>query len=183
MLHSTQYRKRFAADLKKMQPRIALAASADDFHAFVDAGKRLINLHINYKSVEPYPLEEHVTPAADLDEYEPFPVGAKMRLPKAKGVTDRTTILYNPHVTLRGIPEEAFRYQLGPRSAIEWIDDRYWIRTDKASGIVNDPNEWSREHHDPRYIFDLIKRVTTVSVETMRTVDALPHFPFEDQRV
>lgn len=78
---------------------------------------------------------------------------------------------------MRGIPEEAYRYQLGSRSAIEWIIDRYWVRTDKASGIVNDPNAWSREHHNPRYIIDLVKKVTTVSVKTMEIVESLPELP------
>ena len=87
---------------------------------------------------------------------------------------DRSVIHYNDRITVSGIPEEAYRYQLGSRSAIEWIIDRYYVRTDKASGIVNDPNDWSREVGDPRYILDLLARVVTVSVETMRIVDALP---------
>ncbi len=66
---------------------------------------------------------------------------------------------------------------LGSRSALEWLIDRYQVKTDKASGIVNDPNDWCREHGDPRYIVDLIKRVTRVSVETMAIVDNLPSLP------
>ena len=69
---------------------------------------------------------------------------------------------------------QAYRYQLGSRSAIEWIIDRYQVKTDKASGIVNDPNDWSREVGDPRYIIDLLARIVTVSLETMTIVDALP---------
>jgi predicted helicase len=87
---------------------------------------------------------------------------------------DRTVIRYNDRITLSGIPEAAYRYQLGSRSAIEWIIDRYYVKTDKASGIVNDPNDWSREVGDPRYILDLLARVVTVSLETMDIVDALP---------
>lgn len=77
-------------------------------------------------------------------------------------------------ITLTGIPEEAYRYQLGSRSAIEWILDHYQIKTDKPSGIVNDPNDWYREVGDPRYIIDLLARIVAVSLETMRIVDALP---------
>jgi predicted helicase len=62
-------------------------------------------------------------------------------------------------------------------SALEWLIDRYQVKTDKDSGIVNDPNKWGREHGDPRYIVDLIKRVTRVSVETMKIVDSLPSLP------
>jgi predicted helicase len=77
-------------------------------------------------------------------------------------------------IAVSGIPEEVYRYQLGSRSAVEWVIDRYYVKTDKASGIVNDPNDWSREAGDPRYILDLLARVVTVSVETMRIVDGLP---------
>lgn len=178
MLHSAQYRERFAADLKKMLPRIPLAKDLADFQAFADAGQRLMDLHIGYESVEPYPLQEQVKAAVDMDEWELYAVGDKrMKFPTKDGVKDMTTLVYNSHLTLSGIPEEAYRYQLGSRSALEWIVDRYYIKTDKASGIVNDPNAWSREVGDPRYIRDLVGRVITVSLETMRIVDALPHLP------
>ena len=182
VLHSPQYRERFGADLKKTLPRVPLAAGSEDFRAFVDAGAALMTLHIGYETVEPYPLEELVSPGVDLDEYELFAVGAKMKFQGSGKSVDRSTLIYNSHVTLRGIPDEAHRYQLGSRSALEWIIDRYWIRTDKASGIVNDPNAWSREHGDPRYIIDLLKRVVTVSVETTRIVDSFPDLGLDGQQ-
>ena len=83
-------------------------------------------------------------------------------------------MIYNDRITLSGIPDDAHRYMLGSRSAVEWIIDRYQVKTDKASGIVNDPNDWSREVGDPRYIIDLLARIVTVSLETMKIVDALP---------
>jgi hypothetical protein len=83
-------------------------------------------------------------------------------------------IQYNDRITLRCVPEEAYRYTLGSRSAIEWIIDRYWVKTDKASGIVNHPDDWSREVGDPRYIVDLLARIVTVCLETIRLVDSLP---------
>ena len=96
---------------------------------------------------------------------------------------DRSTITYNSRITLSGIPEEAYRYMLGSRSAIEWIIDRYQVKTDKASGIVNDPNDWSREVGDPRYILDLLARVVTVSLETMQVVDSLPALAIRENPV
>lgn len=108
---------------------------------------------------------------------------AKVRDPETgKLVPDRTRIVYNSRITLAGIPEQAHRYMLGSRSAIEWIIDRYRIRTDKASGIVNDPNDWSREVSDPRYIIDLLARIVTVSLETMKIVDALPPLDIRKQQ-
>ncbi|GMA27385.1 hypothetical protein GCM10025874_06380 [Arenivirga flava] len=98
----------------------------------------------------------------------------KMSYAGKAGAWDKTRIRYNASVDLDGIPEEAQRYLLGSRSGLDWILERYQVRTDKPSGIVNDPNDWSREHGQPRYIIDLIGRVVTVSLETMRIVDALP---------
>ncbi|MDR1266172.1 MAG: hypothetical protein LBK42_11600, partial [Propionibacteriaceae bacterium] len=69
-------------------------------------------------------------------------------------------------------------YLLGPRSALDWIIERYQVKTDKASGIVNDPNDWSREHNQPRYILDLLTRIVTVSMRTVEIVDSLPRLVF-----
>lgn len=91
-----------------------------------------------------------------------------------KLVADKSSIVYNDRIALTGIPQDAYRYMLGSRPAIEWIIDRYQVKTDKPSGIVNDPNDWSREVGDPRYILDLLARIVTVSLETMKIVDALP---------
>jgi predicted helicase len=182
LLHSPEYRSRFAADLNKMLPRVPRVATREAFDAFRDAGRALGDLHVNYESVDPYPLDEQVASAAPIDDYDRWRV-EKMRFARTRGddgklVADRSTMIYNVHVTLAGIPEDAYRYVLGPRSAIEWIIDRYQVRTDKASGIVNDPNDWSREVGDPRYIVDLLKRIVTVSIETNRIVDSLP--PLDD---
>jgi predicted helicase len=167
LLHSPQYRDTFVADLKKMLPRIPRVAAADDFHAFANVGRRLADLHVGYESVDPYPLTEEITgPGAD-DMWRV----TKMRW---RSKSDHSAIVYNGHLTLTGIPDEAHRYLLGSRTAVDWLIDRYQIKTDKASGIVNDPNDWCTEHDNPRYIIDLIKRVTTVSVETVRMVDTLP---------
>lgn len=180
LLHSPEYRETYAADLKKMLPRIPLVADAQPF---VDAGRALSELHLGYESVTPYPLAgldaaplEGPDSEAAYDFYRVQKMAfAKVRDPETKKlVADRTTVKYNAHIELSGIPEEAYRYQLGSRSAIEWILDRYQVKTDKASGIVNDPNDWSREVSDPRYIIDLLARIVTVSLETMAIVDALP---------
>ena len=129
--------------------------------------------------MRPYNLGgvELLAPSA-VDPYDFYRV-EKMRFPR-KGARD--TILYNSKITLRGIPEDAYRYQLGARSAIEWLMDRYRVTTDSKSGITNDPNDWSREVGNPRYIIDLVARIVTVSVETMKIVDALPELDIlEDQ--
>jgi predicted helicase len=90
---------------------------------------------------------------------------------------DKTTIIYNAKITLSGIPLEAYEYKICDRSAIEWIMERYQITKDKASGIVNNPNQWS---DDPHYIVNLVKRIVRVSLETVAIVNALP--PLNEQR-
>lgn len=182
LLHSPDYRETYAADLKKMLPRIPLLADPADARAFAEAGRALSELHLGYESVAPYPLDglEVAAPAGDA-AYDLFAVGAKKMRFGEQG-RDRSVLHYNDRITLSGIPEEAYRYQLGSRSAIEWIIDRYWIKTDKASGIVNDPNDWSREVGDPRYILDLIARIVTVSLETMSFVASMPSLLVRDEQ-
>lgn len=164
LLHSPEYKERFAADLKKMIPRIPFAG---DFWAFSTAGRALAEWHLNYETVEPWPLEERSTGAPSLRV-------SKMRFGKAASGADRSTVIYNSTLTLTGIPAKAYEYQVNGKSAIEWIMDRYEIKTDKASGIVNDPNHWGEEMGNPSYIIDLLKRMVTVSIRTVEVVDALP---------
>ena len=165
MLHSADYKSSFAADLKKMIPRIPMV---DDFWSFSHAGRELATLHLNYERVDPWPLQEQVKGVGqDLNV-------TKMRFPKSGGTTDRTTIIYNSSLTLSGIPLEAYEYDVNGKSAIEWIMDRYQVKKDKATGIVNNPNEWSAEVGDPRYIVDLVRRLVTVSIQSVKTVSSLP---------
>ncbi|HEY9746577.1 MAG TPA: type ISP restriction/modification enzyme, partial [Oculatellaceae cyanobacterium] len=166
ILHSPEYKQRFESDLKKMLPRIPFA---EDFWAFSKAGRELAEWHLNYETVEPYPLEE----ASDkrvLAPKEHYEV-QKMVFGKRNKQVDKTTIIYNSRITLSGIPLEAYEYVVNGKSAIEWIMERYAKTTDKDSGITNNPNDWS---DDPRYIIDLVKRIVRVSVETVRIVNALP---------
>lgn len=167
LLHSPDYRERFQADLKKMLPRIPKVSGKEDFEAFTEAGRKLSDLHISYESVEPWSLA--IQEPADAD----YRV-KKMKFAGTGKNKDRSTIIYNDQITVAGIPEEAYRYMLGSRSAIEWIMDRYQVKTDKKSGITNDPNDWCDEVGDPRYILDLVGRVVRVSMETMEIVDGLP---------
>lgn len=178
LLHSTDYRTMYEAELKKSLPRIPQVKGRESFDAFVNAGRELSALHIGYEDVDPYPLTETVTTAAPDNEFDRFAV-TKMKYGGKSGAWDKTVIKYNPYITIEGIPEEAQRYMLGSRSGLDWILERYQVKTDKASGIVNDPNDWSREHGQPRYIIDLIGKITTVSLETMRIVDDLPSLRVE----
>jgi predicted helicase len=171
ILHSPEYKTRFAADLKKMLPRIPHAA---DFWAFSTAGKNLAHWHLNYETIEPYPIDElKQTLFVEADDYQV----TKMQFGRKNRQIDKTTIVYNHKITLSGIPLQAYDYKVCDRSAIEWIMERYQITKNKDSGIVNNPNDWS---DDPHYIVDLVKRIVRVSLETVAIVNNLP--PLNEQQ-
>ena len=170
VLHSPAYRAAYEIDLKKMLPRIPPPRSKAQFFELRDAGHRLAELHVGYEKVEPYPLEDQ-TSGLPLSDGEDRGRVTKMRW---RSRTDHSAIVYNNHLTLAGIPDEAHEYRLGSRTALEWLIDRYQVTTDKKSGIVSDPNAWATEHGDSLYIVELIKRITTVSVKTVEIVNGLP---------
>ena len=170
LLHSPDYRTAFAADLKKMLPRLPLVERPADFRAFSTAGRALAELHLNYEAQPPHP--DVLVEGAESGKFRV----EKMRFPDKK---DKTVIDYNPWIKVSHIPQEAYEYAINGRSAIEWVMERYQIKTDKASGITNDPNDWAQEQNKPRYILDLLLSVITVSTETMKIVRGLPGMKFE----
>ena len=173
ILHSSEYRERYAIDLSKHLPRIPDVVDAGCFHAFAESGQRLLNLHLGYEEARKYPLTEEWCNDAIRDDSAAYRV-VKMRFAGTRKNEDRSTLVFNDHITLRGIPKETHDYLIGPRSALGWLMNRYQVKTDKASGIVNDPNDWATEHGQPRYILDLVKRIVTVSLETLHIVRNLP---------
>ena len=172
LLHSEQYRSKFAAELKKSLPRIPIADKVEDFMSFYKAGKELAELHLNYEEVPACPevIVDGDNPSGD--SYSFYAV-QKMRFP-AKGQKD--TIIYNGHIRITNIPAKAYEYVVNGKSAIEWIMERYQVTIDdgkNGSMIKNDPNDWSREHSKPRYILDLLLSVINVSIKTVDIVNGL----------
>ncbi len=162
ILHSPVYKERFGSTLKRMLPRIPFAS---DFWAFRQAGKKLMDLHVNYEDAEPYLVNEDKS-GKTVSDYKVV----KMSFGKKDGAVDKSIIIYSPHITIRNIPLEAYDYIVNGKSAIEWVMERYQVSTDKDSGIFNDPNEWS---DNPRYIIDLLEKVINVSVKTVEIVKEL----------
>ena len=174
LLHHPEYRERYEDDLKKMLPHIPRAAG---FRTYASVGRELADLHVNYERVEPYPsVQEEASLHAPADPWERYRIGErKMRFPKlGRRDKDFTRLEYNDYVTLTGIPAEAQGYSISGRSPLEWIIDRYHVKTDKASGIVNDPNDFLREQGRPDAVVDLIKRLVTVSMRTQELLATLP---------
>ena len=198
ILHSPEYRLRFADDLKKSLPRIPIVERIEDFITFAKIGKQLADLHLNYEAVAPdtqvtvqfatqppVPTEQLKTWFALPDgeqllekSYDFFAVEkmrfAKVRDANGKLVADKSKILYNSNITFENIPLAAYDYIVNGKSAIEWIMERYAITVDGASGIKNDPNDWSKEHDNPTYIFDLLHSIISLSIQTNTLVSQLP---------
>lgn len=180
ILHSEDYRREFSADLKKMLPRIPLVESPADFKAFVKAGRELADLHLNYEN-QPEPDNVAVS-GEDLvaNDYtvNKMIFGKRKDPATGKMEEDRSTIIYNGRISVVNIPEVAYDYIVNGKSAIEWIMERYQVKTDKDTGIVNDPNAWAREHENPRYILTLLLSVINVSIKTQGIVSKLPALKF-----
>jgi predicted helicase len=161
---TTPYRTRYAANLKRELPRIPYPP---DFHAFAAAGKRLMEIHIDYEKQPEHPLEQIEDPKAEVS----------FRVDRMKLSKDKSELRYNDFLLLRGIPA-AYDYCLGNRSALEWvpIDDQHSTESPPfpRSGIVNNPNR----PNDPKYILRLIGQVITVSLETQQIIATLPSLNF-----
>lgn len=198
ILHSPEYRTRFADDLKKSLPRIPIVERIEDFITFAKIGKQLADLHLNYEAVAP---DEQVTvhfaaqpPVAPeqlktwfaqpdgeqlLEKSYDFFAVEKMRFAKVRDdsgklVPDKTKIVYNNFITFENIPLAAYDYIVNGKSAIEWIMERYAVTVDGASGIKNNPNDWSREHQNPTYIFVLLQSIISLSLQTNELISQLP---------
>lgn len=180
ILHAPDYRTTFAADLKKSLPRLPLVESPDNFWAFSRAGRSLAELHLGYEHVEPYAGCHTVNSTTSEDDAINYRV-EKMRFGKLDSKTaDKSIIHYNAGITIESIPLEAYDYVVNGKSAIEWVMERYAVKTDSTSLITNDPNDWCREHDDPKYIYNLLLRIITVSLETMKIVRSLPKLKLEE---
>ena len=182
ILHAPDYRTTFAADLKKSLPRLPLVESPDDFWAFSRAGRSLAELHLGYERVEPYAgCRTIYSPLTNRGDEISYLIDDKMRFGKLDSKTaDKRIIHYNAGITIENIPLEAYDYVVNGKSAIEWVMERYAVKTDPASLITNDPNDWCREHDDPKYIYNLLLRIITVSLETMKIVRSLPKLKLEE---
>lgn len=164
ILNSRAYLEQYSSDLNKAFPRIPLLKNKEKY---VEIGRKLADLHLNYEN---QPSWEGIEVEIKESNYRV----KKMKHPK-KGVLD--TIIYNESITIKNIPEKAYEYVVNGRPAIEWIIDQYQVKTDKKSGIKDDPNEFS---DDPKYILNLLLSVITVSMRTLELIDELPEFEIQE---
>ncbi|POZ53372.1 DEAD/DEAH box helicase [Methylovulum psychrotolerans] len=177
LLHSEDYKSRYADNLTKELPRIPCVNKAADFWAFSKAGRALAELHIHYETVAPYPVTLECGAAAFDDLKDTDFYVTQMKFVK-KG--DKSKVAYNHKIIMTDIPVAAYDYVVNGKPALEWVMERQAVSTHKDSGIKNDANDWAIETMgNPRYPLELFQRVVTVSLETMKIVNALPPLEIE----
>lgn len=173
LLNSREYQEKYANDLKKDLARIPIVKNKEKY---VEVGQKLMDLHLNYEEVPVYEGVE-ITPFINPSYKVTKMRFAKKRDEKGKSVNNLSTIIFNSDITISNIPEKAYEYVVNGRSAIEWIIDQYQVKTDRKSGIKDDPNDYSE---DEKYIFNLLLRIINVSVQTVDLINSLPKFEVED---
>jgi len=184
LLHSPDYRARYKNNLAKALPRIPAVKTATDFWAFSKAGRALGDVHVNFEHVKPYMVTfkegDHALIHEAQNNPQKFYRVKKMKFAAKGKEKDRSSVIYNEHITLQNIPLEAYDYVVNGKPALEWVMERQVVKTDKDSGIVNDANDYAIETiGDPRYPLDLFRRVITVSMETQRIVANLPELEID----
>lgn len=175
ILHSEDYRTRYANNLMKELPRIPRVATYEQFMAFAEAGRKLAELHVNFENVQPY---AGVKIEYTKDGAPSYRV-TQMKWAKIKGKTgnaakDKSTLIYNDWITVKNVPLEAQEYVVNKKSALDWVVERACVSIDKVSGIVNDFNDYAAEQGNERYPLELFLKVITVSLETTKIVHSLP---------
>lgn len=173
LLNSKEYQEKYANDLKKDLARIPIVKNTD---RYVEVGKALMDLHLNYEEVPVYDGVK-ITPLVNPSYKVTKMRFAKIRDENGKSVNDLSTIIFNSDITISNVPKKAYEYVVNGRSAIEWIIDQYQVKTDKKSGITDDPNDYS---DDEKYIFNLLLRIINVSVQTVDLINSLPKFEVEE---
>lgn len=173
LLNSREYQEKYANDLKKDLARIPIVKNKEKY---VEVGQKLMDLHLNYEEVPVYEGVE-ITPFVNPNYKVTKMRFAKKRDENGRLVSDLSAIIFNSDITISNIPEKAYEYVVNGRSAIEWIIDQYQIKTDKKSGITDDPNDYS---DDEKYIFNLLLRIINVSIQTVDLINSLPKLEIDE---
>lgn len=174
LLHSPEYRENYDANLHRELARIPRVATWEEFMSFVQAGRTLAHLHVDYEQVAPYSgciikqRKEHPSYYVQQLQY------GKIKGVRGNAGRDKTVIRYNEDITISAIPQQAQDYVVNKKSALDWIVERCGVSQDKVSKLVQDYNDMATEKGDERYILNLILRLVTVSLESVQVIKSLP---------
>ncbi len=163
VLHDPMYREKYAQNLKREFPRIPFYA---DFWRWADWGAELMALHIGYEAVAPFALARTDEPDARARAAGQSPK-VVLKADAAAG-----SIMLDSETTLRGVPPEAWAYKLGNRSAIDWVLDQHKEKKPKDATIREHFNTYRFADYKEKVV-DLLMRVTTVSIESVRITEAM----------
>ncbi len=162
VLHSKTYIETYCDDLSKTLPKIPML---DKFKSYVDIGKKLSDLHVNFEKCEPLSgiRVEKTSNDYTIDQ---------IKFQKRNGIVQKDTILYNSSITISEIPTKAYDYIINGKSAIDWIIERFVYSVDKESKLLNDPNKL----FGSKYVFDLLLSIISLSIKTQELVSLLPEY-------
>lgn len=183
VLHDPVYRETYALNLRREFPRIPFYP---EFARWAAWGRTLMDLHIGYEAVEPWPLVRTDLPmhggtplkkgrGKDLFEIDPSASAAPAAdtpKPRLKADKDNGIIELDTCTQLSGVPPEAWTYRLGNRSGLEWVLDQHKEKKPSDPTIREKFDTYRFADHKERVI-DLLRRVTTVSVETVKITEAM----------
>ena len=178
LFHSKQYKRIFKNNLSKESPRIFFPQKLTQFMEYSNKGKKLADLHLNYEEAEIYPVlfQKNFL----INEIEDSVNFFKVTKMKFINKNDKSRVFFNNNITLEEIPLKAYEYVVNGKPALEWVMDRYCIKTDKNSGIINNANDFANETiDDPKYPLELFQRVITVSLETIEIVNSFSELDIE----
>lgn len=164
VLHSKDYISAYEDNLAKEMVRIP---TLEKFPKYVEIGRQLAELHLHYEA----PADAAALGLDIAITKEDYTV-SKMHFKKVGKDNDKGTIIFNDYITISNIPERAYEYVVNGRSAIEWIMESYRIKTDKDSGITDDPNTYG----DEKYIFNLLISIINVSLKTLDLIESMPEY-------
>ena len=174
VMHSPEWRMDYRHDLQRNLPRIPLA---DDFEPFRAAGRKLMDLHVGYETVDEHPVQCLVDGEPDEGDADgsAYRIEGRMRWGKrSDGTEDRTVLLLNSRCRLVGIPVETTHYTVSGRTPLQWAIDSLRVKHDKASGIIDDPNGWRDWADEPFNLIRHLRRLVTVSYESAVIIAWLP---------
>ena len=175
ILHSKEYIETYENDLLNSMPRIPVVKKFSDYKDISLIGKKLLKTHLEYESAKKFKIQIEINSKDKNISSKNLYKLNKMKIIQNKDKSFSDKIIYNEHISLSGIPLEAYKYKINSKSPLEWVADKQSYNVDTKTGIVNDPNIFANETmKNSAYPLELLQKVITVSLETQKLIKTLP---------